>query len=293
MEWIGHMNAALQYLEDNLTSTIDEEELGHLACCSAYHFRRMFGYMAGMSLSEYLRLRKMSLAAEDLQKGGAKIIDIAAKYGYESPTAFNRAFQSVHGFPPSQAKEPGRTLKSFPPITFQLTVKGAVPMEYRIEEKAPFRILGRSVAMSGDIEENFSRVPDFWAESAQNGLLPQLAAHMNSQPMGILGVSTCDDRAEDWRYYICVASTDRAEDLETYVVPAFTWAVFPGSGTSQSMQELERRIVTEWLPGSGYEYADGPDVEVYLNPDPANAAYEVWIPVVKGNEKTAGTHPVG
>jgi len=281
MEWIEHMNAAMQYLEENLTGTIDDEELGRRACCSAYHFRRMFGYMAGMPLSEYLRLRKMSLAAEDLQKGDAKIIDIAAKYGYESPTAFNRAFQNVHGFPPSQAKEPGRILKSFPPITFQLTVKGAVPMEYRIEEKAPFRILGKSVAMSGDIEENFSQVPNFWAESSQNGLLPHLAQHMNGEPMGILGVSTCDGQAENWRYYICVSSSDQVEEMEEYHVPAFTWAVFPGRGTSQSMQELERRIVTEWLPGSGYEYADGPDVEVYLNPDPADAVYEVWLPVIK------------
>lgn len=98
--------------------------------------------------------------------------------------------------------------------------------------------------------------------------------------MGVLGISTCND-TEPWRYYIAVSSSQSADGLEEYTVPGATWAVFPGSGTNQSIQELERRIVTEWLPTSGYEYGNAPDVEVYLNPDPENAQYEVWIPVVK------------
>ena len=99
--------------------------------------------------------------------------------------------------------------------------------------------------------------------------------------MGLLGVSACGDE-EEWRYFIAVSSSQPApEGLEEYTIPAFTWAVFPGGGTGRSIQELEQRIVTEWLPTSGYEYADGPDVEVYLNPDPQNTQYEVWIPVVK------------
>ena len=103
---------------------------------------------------------------------------------------------------------------------------------------------------------------------------------MDTEPMGVLGVSVCNDR-EPWKYFIAAASTKEAEGLAEYVVPAATWAVFPGEGANQSIQELERRIVTEWLPDSGYEYGSAPDVEVYLNPDPQNARYEVWIPVIK------------
>lgn len=113
-----------------------------------------------------------------------------------------------------------------------------------------------------------------------NKTVEQLAQIMNAEPMGLLGVSVCNDK-EQWKYMIAVSSTAPAGSFEEYTVPAATWAVFEGKGTGQSIQELEQRIVTEWLPTSGYEYADGPDVEVYLNPDPQNARYEVWIPVVK------------
>ncbi len=179
MEWIERLNQAIGYMEEHLTDEIDYEQLGRIACCSAYHFQRMFAYMAGIPLSEYIRRRRMSLAAVDLHGKEMKIIDVAGRYGYSSPTAFNRAFQSVHGIAPSAVKNEGVSVKSFPPITFKVTVKG--------------------------VEE----------------------------------------------------------------------------GTNQSIQELERRIVTEWLPTSGYEYGNAPDVEVYISPDPQNARYEVWIPVVK------------
>lgn len=293
MEWITRLNATIGYIEEHLAEEIDYQQLGKLACCSSYHYQRMFGYMAGMPLSEYIRRRRMSRAAVDLQNKDAKIIDIAAKYGYDSPTAFNRAFQSVHGFAPSQAKEPGKVLKSFPPISFQITIKGAVQMDYRIETKEAFRIVGISAPLEADIEKNFETVPALWGRAAQDGTIPKLCEKMNGNPMGVLGVSTCSDTtvtqrytgtkqdAETWRYYIAVASSAPADGFEEYIVPAFTWAIFSGQGSGLSIQELERRIVTEWLPTSGYEYAAGPDIEVYLDPNPENTTYEVWIPVTK------------
>lgn len=280
MEWAEKLNEAISYMEEHLTDEIDYEQLGRIACCSSYHFQRMFAYMAGVPLSEYIRRRKMSLAAVDLQEKGAKIIDVAAKYGYSSPTAFNRAFQSVHGIAPSAVKSEGVSVKSFPPISIKITVKGVEEMNYRIEKKEAFRIVGVSAPLQKDIEENFTVVPAKWQEVSMNGTLQRLAGMMDMPPMGVLGVSVCNDQ-EAWRYYIAVPSSKEKADFEEYTVPAATWAVFPGEGTNQSIQELERRIVTEWLPTSGYEYGDAPDVEVYLNPDPANAKYEVWIPVVK------------
>ena len=280
MEWIERLNDAMDYIEKHLTEEIDYEKLGQIACCSSYHFQRMFAYMAGVPLAEYIRRRKMSLAAVDLQSRHMKIIDAAGKYGYSSPTAFNRAFQSVHGIAPSVVKNEGVTVKAFPPVRFKITVKGVEEMNYRIETKEAFRIVGVSVPLHKDIEKNFAVIPPKWEEISTNGTLQRMIGMMDTPPMGVLGISTCND-TEPWRYYIAVSTSQEKNDLEEYIVPAATWAVFPGEGTNQSIQELERRIVTEWLPTSGYEYGDAPDVEVYLNPDPQNAQYEVWIPVVK------------
>ena len=139
MEWIDRLNDAITYIEEHLTEKIDYEQLGQIACCSSYHFQRMFAYMAGVPLSEYIRRRRMSLAAVDLQGQDAQVIDVAGKYGYSSPTAFNRALQSIHGVAPSALKSGGVPVKSFPPIKFQITIKGAEEMEYRIETKGAFR----------------------------------------------------------------------------------------------------------------------------------------------------------
>ncbi len=280
MEWIDRLNSAIRYMEEHLTDEIDYEQLGRIACCSSWHFQRMFSYMAGIPLSEYIRRRKMSLAAVDLLSSDARIIDIAEKYGYRSPTAFNRAFQSIHGTAPSSVRQEGISVRSFPPITFKITVKGVEEMNYRIETKEAFRIVGVSVPLEKEIEKNFAVIPSKWQEISLNGTLQTLAQMMNQEPMGVLGVSTCNEE-EPWRYYIAVSTSLEAGDYEEYTVPAATWAIFPGEGTNQSIQELERRIVTEWLPTSRYEYGNAPDIEVYLNPDPQNARYEVWIPVTK------------
>lgn len=280
MEWIERLNHAIDYIEEHLTKEIEYEQLGRIACCSAYHFQRMFTYMAGVSLSEYIRRRKMSLAAVDLQGGDAKIIDVAAKYGYSSPTAFNRAFQSVHGIAPSAVKSEGVSVKSFPPLVFKITVKGVEEMNYRIETKDAFRVIGVSQPLHRELEKNFAVVPTMWQTAATDGTVQKLAALMDAEPMGLLGVSACGEE-EDWKYFIAVSSTKPAGEFEEYTVPAATWAVFAGEGTNLSIQDLEQRIVTEWLPTSGYEYGNAPDIEVYLNPDPQNAKFEVWIPVVK------------
>lgn len=283
MEWVDRLNQSMRYIEEHLTEELDYGQLGRIACCSAYHFQRMFTYMAGVTLSEYIRRRKMSLAAVDLQSGKVKIIDIAQKYGYNSPTAFNRAFQGVHGIAPSAVRGEGVSVKSFPPITFAVTVKGAEQLQYRVETKDAFRIVGVSAPLYGEIESNFMAVPQLWQDVVSNKTVEKLAGMMDTPPMGLLGVSACNDQ-EQWRYYIAVSTSKDRGDFEEYTVPAATWAIFAGSGTNLSVQELERRIIQEWLPTSGYEYDNAPDIEVYLNPDPENAQFEVWIPVIKKSE---------
>ncbi len=282
MEWIERLNNAVNYIEEHISDEIDYDQAAKIACCSVFHFQRMFSYIANVPLSEYIRLRRMARAAVDLQSGEEKVIDVAIKYGYDSPTAFTRAFSNVHGITPSQAKANGVTLKAYPPISFKITIKGAAEMNYRIEKKNAFRIMGVSEPLDQDIEKNFEVVPQMWQKIAMDGTLEKIVAMMGTEPMGVLGVSACNEK-EDWRYYIAVASDKPIEEpFEEYTVPAATWAVFYGEGTMPgSIQELEKRIVTEWLPTSGYEYANAPDIELYLNAEPKNAKFEIWIPVTK------------
>ena len=277
MEWITRLNGAINYIEEHLTDKVEYDELAKIACCSTYHLQRMFAYMADVPLSEYIRRRRMSRAAVDLQNN--KIVDVALKYGYESPTAFNRAFQSVHGIAPSLIKSDGIQIRAFPPISFTITIKGAEKMEYRIEQKNSFRIVGISEQLEKEIEKNFEIVPKMWEKASVDGTIPKLVSMMDSQPIGMLGVC-CS--SENWKYFIAVSSSQSIDDtIEECQVRASIWAIFSGSGTAQSIQELQKRVLTEWLPTSGYEYGNAPDIEVYINPDPQNSQYEVWVPVIK------------
>lgn len=281
MQWLERLNESLDYIEGNLEQGPVTAEAAKIACCSAYHYQRMFSYLAGVTLSEYVRRRRMTKAAFDLQNG-EKVLDTAMKYGYESPTAFNRAFQSVHGISPSAAQKEGASLKAYQRISFTISIKGETEMEYRIETKEAFRIVGVSAPLEQEIEKNFDTVPAMWGRAATDGTVPRLAQMMDSEPKGILGVSACMGE-DQWAYYISVASTQPVpEGMTEYTVPACTWAIFPGCGAMPNgIQELEKRVVSEWLPGSGYEYADAPDIEVYLEPNPVDAKFEVWVPVKK------------
>ena len=280
MEWVNRFNSAINYMEEHIKEKINLEEAGRIAGCSSYHFQRMFAYMADVPLSEYLRRRRMSLAAVDLL-AGEKVLDVALAFGYESPTAFNRAFKEIHGIAPSRISEQGVSIKSYPPIHFHISVKGECEMNYRIVKKEAFRIVGISMGLEKELEKNLEKVPQMWSRAHMDGSIPKLLGMMDQKMPGIMGVSTCNNQ-EDWKYYIAVASlADTPVGMEDCIIPAFTWAVFSGEGVGTSIQDLERRIVMDWLPTSGYEYADGPDMEVYLNADPVNMKYEVWIPVVR------------
>ena len=281
MDWIDKWNEALEMLEKRLTAEISLDDIARTACCTTFHFQPMFSYLADMPLSEYIRRRKMTKAAFDLQRG-AKVIDVALKYGYRSPTAFTRAFQSIHGITPSQAKGKGAPLKAFPSIRFQMTVKGVTALDYRIEAKGPLRIAGIYTPLEKDMEKNFQIVPAFWQKTVADNILPKLLGIMEMP--AVLGISACQE--EEWKYWIGVCTSKEVEPpLEILELPAATWAIFPGTGAMpKACQELEKRIFTEWLPTSGYTYGKGADIEVYYNTDPTDSVFEIWIPVVKKTE---------
>lgn len=284
MEWVTRLNEAVAYIEENLAGEISFDQAARIACCSTFHFQRMFSYIADVPLSEYIRRRRLTLAAFDLQSTGEKVIDIALKYGYDSPTSFNRAFHNVHGVSPTEARIKGVSLKAYPRISFKITIKGEAEMNYKIITKDPFKIVGVKEHYNLSIEECFAQVPLFWQKTVQSGIVPDILALLNQEPYGLLGVSTCMN-GKDFDYYIAVATTQETPaGMEEYTVPACTWAVFECIGAMPTaIQELQKRIITEWLPTSGYEYANAPDVEVYFEGDQQAADYrcEVWLPVTK------------
>ncbi len=195
----------------------------------------------------------------------------------------------MHGITPNEAKEKGVLLKAYAPISFQVSIKGASIMDYKMEEKNAFRIIGAKLSTSMENGACYKEIPAFWGACAASGKIGQLAKAIKKEPYGMLGVSACGDESlnEDTKfdYYIAAASDEKApEGMEEFIVPAATWAIFPCKGPMpQTIQELQKRITTEWLPSSGYEYGNAPDIEVYYDEDSLkpDARCEVWIPVVK------------
>lgn len=221
----------------------------------------------------------MTRAAADLQNG-EKVLDVALRYGYESPTSFNRAFQAVHGIPPSQVKQAGVKLKAFPRIHFKFVLKGAEEREYQIVKREAFRIVGFRTQLPMDVEESFQVVPRFWTEISpwQAELFPL----MNEEPVGMLGVCTCGEEEDNYYYIAAASSAPLPEGMYEWNVPAATWAVFNGAGQlPDAMQKLQKRIVSEYLPDSGYEWTKAPDIEVYLNRLGDESRFHVWVPVTR------------
>ncbi|MCL2437026.1 MAG: AraC family transcriptional regulator [Clostridiales bacterium] len=307
MDWIERLNKAISYMEEYMTEEIDYVQVARIACCSSYHFQRMFAYVADVPLSEYIRRRKMSLAAVDLQSGNEKIIDVALKYGYSSPTAFNRAFQSVHGIPPSRAKEEGALLKSYPMISFKLIAKGVEEMEFRIEKKDAIRVLGVSAPLSSEATKAYEEAEALWLKAITDGapkdangdlldfgtIWNELNAACNPklpELAGFFGIEIERDESAEYTYMIAVASAlPESGSLKEYIIPAHTWAVFPGKNffgeeyaDVESSIKMEERLYSEWLPTSGYEIAEGLDVCLILPTDDLeNTPFERWIPVKK------------
>lgn len=284
MEWLNRLNDVMSYLEDHIEDEIDLNRMAQIACCSPFHFQRMFSYLAEVPLGEYIRRRKMTRAAADLQAGNERIIDIALKYGYDSPTAFNRAFQSVHGIPPSEVRKSGVVLKAYLPITFKMTIKGGYDMNYRIEKRDAFRIVGVKEHFKLNPEENFVLIPAFWTKTVQSGKLSQILGLLDQEPKSILGVCSCMN-GKDFDYYIAAISNIAVpEGMEEFIIPECTWAIFTCIGPMPTaIQKLQQRIVSEWLPTSGYEYANAPDIELYFEGNQQAEDYhcEVWLPVTK------------
>ncbi len=287
MEWLKKLGKAIDYIEDNLDKEISYDEAARIACCSPYYFQRVFSYVSGVSLAEYIRRRKMTQAAFELQRADSRVIDVALKYGYSSPTSFNRAFQNVHGITPTAAKLGGNVLQAYPSIQFKIEITGGSAMAYRIVKKPPLRIVGIRIPLTSDMEENLRIVPEFWKALLQGEQFLEICSLSNGEPRGILGISVYKNPKEIY-YYIGVAANSPAPaGMYGFEIPSATWVIFENDGRfKEDVQSVFKRFYMEWLPFSGYQYAELPDIEVYpiCSGQPVNGHSEVWIAVVKEDD---------
>ena len=290
MDALTSMNQALTYIEAHLDDEIDFNQVERLALCSEYHFRRMFSFLAGVSISEYIRRRRLTLAAFELLESDALVIDMAIKYGYSSADAFSRAFQGLHGITPSEARERGQPLKAYPRLTFQLTISGGSEMNYRIVEKESFAIAGIMKRVPLIYEGVNPEIAAMW-QSLDAEMISTLKALSNMEPAGIISASTnfSEGRQEGGGLdqYIGAATTGAIPShLARLEVPATTWAVFESVGSfPETLQNIWGRIYAEWFPTSGYEQVAGPEILWNADKDVTNPTFrsEIWVPVRKTN----------
>ncbi len=284
MDWLTRMNEAINYIEETLDQEIDYDMVAKIACCSSFHFGRMFTFATDMTIGEYIRQRRLSRAAMDLINTSEKVIDIALKYGYSSPTAFTRAFINMHGIAPSAARENGVMLKSFPRITFQMSIKGGKEMNFKIEEKPRMRFVGRKEVVSNLGGQNYIRIPQIWQEVFEEGSFDKILALSNGNPTGVLGICA-NFRDKEFDYFIASSSdAEVPQGMDELVVPASLWVVFQCVGPMpDAIQEVWKRIYTEWFPNSGYEHTGGAEIEWYSDGDGDAKEYlsEIWIPIKK------------
>jgi AraC family transcriptional regulator len=288
MDSIKQLNLAMKYVEEHLTEEFHWEEVSRIACCSEYHFKRMFSFLSGMSLGEYVRRRRLTLAVTMLKTKKDKIIDIALSLGYESPDSFTKAFQNFHGITPSHVRKSSVNVKAFPPMTFQLKIQGGSEMNYRIVEKENFQIVGIKKRITLQYEGVNTQMDSMWASLNMEKII-ELKQLSNEEPVGILSVSANftdrTDEGTELDQYIGVATTSTSSDCwEVLKVESGTWAVFTVIGPfPQELQKTWASIYGEWLPTSGYELTGGPEMLWNESPDTSKPDYksEIWIPVIR------------
>ena len=277
MNWVKMINDAIAFMEDHLTSEITLSDTARSVNLSAFHFQRAFTLLTGMSPSEYLRKRRLSQAGAELQHGDEKVIDIALKYGYDSPESFTKAFVRFHGFSPMQVKK-GSPIQFMNRFTVQITIEGGNIMEYRIEKWEEMDLLVHAGDFSPETSDE--EIPKFWDA--------YYADEAYSKIPGYLGVCAQQKTDEDtFRYGIgCKASDVEGipEGFEIIHIPAYTWAVFKCVGPMpDAIQAMWEKVYKEWLPSADYELIPDYDIENYLPGDPAARDYvsEICIPVKK------------
>lgn len=275
--WMDGIADAIAYMEENLTETIEITEIADHAHVSSFYFQKIFHALCGFTVGEYIRNRRLTLAAQELCTTDIKVIDAALKYGYDAPDSFARAFTRFHGITPSAAREKGSRLNFFAPLKIKLTLEGGTMLEYRIVEKAQFTVVGRPRKFN--TETSYGEIPKFWQEHMESG--------ESSFVCGMYGICM-DLDGMNFEYLIAdhyIPWKEVPEGFITKVIPAGTWAIFPCRGAlPNALQDVNTRIWNEWLPScKAYKLAGNYNIEMYTPPceNPDDNYNEIWIPVEK------------
>ncbi len=291
MDWISGLQRALDYVEEHITEPIDFEKVAKSAYSSSFHFQRVFSAVCGYSLGDYIRLRRLSLAGSEIASTNEKVIDIALKYGYDSPESFSRAFARFHGVTPSAAKK-GANLKSFSKLSVKLILHGGTTMDYRIENKNAFDVILRKKRFPKAHEVTTQEIAKFWGECQADGTISAVCKYINKNNIFdkcIVGVSFDADptlKNSDFPYGIGAHYNGGKIDEDYFTVetiPAHTYAVFKCTGKMpEAFQKVYKYICTEFFPASEYQPC-GIEIESYPSADTQNADYtcEIWIAVEK------------
>ncbi|GAA2009900.1 AraC family transcriptional regulator [Microbacterium ulmi] len=284
---IATLNQIVDVVEDHLTADIDIAALARGAGTTEYHVRRMFSALAGMPLSEYVRRRRMTVAASDVL-GEEALLDIAVRYGYGSTEAFGRAFRAVHGVSPGDVRRHGGPLRTQPQLRFRLTVEGNTTMDTRIAERPAFRLIGHAArvpllheGVNPHIQAHIASLPA--AEHAR------LKALSDTEPGGILQVMDDGDpdytEGSELTYLHGVAVGERTpvpDDFDAIEVSAGSWAVFRTSGAHPAaLQSTWAATASDWFPSNPWRLRPGPSIVAVLDrsPDFGTATCELWLPV--------------
>ena len=290
MEWSGRLNAAIDYIESNLAEEIDINEAAKIACCSQYHFQRMFFAIIGITPGEYIRQRRLTSAARELAIGNEKVIDIALKYGYKSPNAFTRAFRNMHGINPRKVRSSGVTLSAYNRVSFHIEIKGGDDMDYKIVEKPSYEIVGQCKKFTHD--NFFKEAPSFWKEYVCTEEYMELWnltggewGKVTEAPLMSVYLPAEDDSKDSFYDIFCVEKTENMnwKKFRVFQIPAGAYAEF--NCTYQTSAKTNKYIYGEWLPSTGYERdPKRPDIAAYF-PVPflstKGMGVRWWIPVLK------------
>lgn len=285
MDWLRAIQTVLSEVETRITDPdLGIETLAQEFFIAPAHLQRAFTTLTQMSLGEYIRNRRLSLAAAALQRGSS-VIDTALDFGYETPEAFSKAFKRFHGVTPREVWSGSVALTAAPPLQIQLILKGENPMNYTLVEKPGFTLVGTSIEVSTEHGENMARIPAFWEEVSASGVIDRIMALPGAKDCA--GACIMDDiSAKVFTYAACVVFDVpvKAPEFSSWQVEPHTWAVFEVVGQMpQSIQAVWHRIFAEWFPATGFIHANGPELEIYPEGDATAPDYrcEIWIPVVK------------
>lgn len=283
MGWVESLQRAIDYMEEHIEDPVTIEEIAKQANSSVFHFQRTFAILTDCSVAEYLRRRRLTLAAQELSATDRKIIEIAYKYGYDTPEAFAKAFRRQHGVTPSEARKHLGELQAFNRLVIQVNLKGADPMKYRIVEKERFQAIGvkREFALSNG--ENMAGIPQMWQDLNGAGTSSAIAQLNDGKIKGLLGICADYQDGRTMDYWIAADSTAGAADgFSRLEVPASKWGVFEVRGAMpDAMPKVWKQIFSEWFPSNQYENAGTAELEVYPEGDPYSEEYvsEIWIPL--------------